>query len=76
MRVPIPDIHIGLLVLLLWLVIVSILVGAYFLHQWWRKRHPLPRAPQASYSRALSGRLNRNRDATSKGPRARRDGSG
>lgn len=58
MRVTLPDLHVGLPILLMWLAVVLAVVAGYFLHQAWRRRHPKkPVQREASYSHKLQERL-------------------
>lgn len=57
MRIPIPDLHVGLPILILWIGVVVLLVGSFLLHQWWRARHPKPKRQDVSYSKALGSRM-------------------
>lgn len=57
MRIPIPDLHVGLPILVLWIGVVILLIGSFFLFQWWRARHPKPKRRDVSYSKALASRM-------------------
>lgn len=56
MRIPIPDLNVGLRVLVMWIAVVIVLAGAYFLFQWWRAKHPRPKHRDVSYTKALAAR--------------------
>ena len=57
MRIPIPEQHVGLPILILWIGVVILLVAAFFLFQWWRARHPKAKHRDVSYSKALESRM-------------------
>lgn len=57
MRVPIPDLDIGLTLLLLWTGLMLVGIAGYFVLQWWQRGHRHEAAPPQSYSRRLGARL-------------------
>lgn len=58
MRTTLPDLHVGLPILLMWLAVVLVIVAGYLLHRAWRRRHPAKPVPrETSYSHKLQERL-------------------
>lgn len=43
MRIPIPDLTVGLPILVIWIGVVVLLVGLFLLFKWWRTWHPRPK---------------------------------
>jgi len=56
MHIRIPDIHVGLVLVAVWLCIVLIAAVSYFVFRWWRRHHPAPEREQ-TYSRQLAARF-------------------
>ena len=58
MRIPIPDLSIGLPIPVLWIGVAILLGLSFLLFQWWRARHPKkPKRRDVSYSKALASRM-------------------
>ena len=80
MRPAVPDLHIGLPLLVMWLVVVLIVVAVYLILRRWRRRHPKVVPREASYSERLQRRLaasqERVRSANRRGKRGGDHGSG
>lgn len=57
MRPAVPDLHLGLPLLVMWLVVVLVVVAVYLILRRWRRRHPKVVPREASYSERLQHRL-------------------
>lgn len=57
MRPAVPDLHIGLPLLLLWIVILLLVVVGHLLYRRWRRSQPKPAPRETSYTKTLRQRL-------------------
>lgn len=76
MRPAVPDLHVGLPLLVMWLVTVVLIVAGYLIYRRWRRKHPKVVPRETSYSEKLQQRLAKRQDdgANAKGPRERSAG--
>lgn len=70
MRNRLPDFHLAMTMLWIWVGIVIALVAGWYLVKWWKLRRPAPK-PELPHSQRLHTRLNERRP--SKGSGHRRD---
>lgn len=62
MRNRMPDFHLAMTMLWIWVGIVTVLVAGWWVVKWWKQRHPAPKpAPVLPYSQQLPKRLNEHR---------------